>query len=85
MKHHSLVVDFSNLDFEKIDTKILVDEAKNKRKLKLTLLEGRTLLLLTETKEMKLLCPPLNIYIYIYISFFLSFWRIMAASLFWGL
>ena len=28
MKHHSLVVDFSSLDFEKIDTKILEDEAK---------------------------------------------------------
>ena len=28
MKHHSLVVDFSNLDFEKIDTEILVDKAK---------------------------------------------------------
>ena len=28
MKHHSLVVDFSNLSFEKIDTKILTDKAK---------------------------------------------------------
>ena len=28
MKHHSLVVDFSNLDFEKIDTEILVDKPK---------------------------------------------------------
>ena len=28
MKHHSLAVDFSSLDFEKIDTKILEDEAK---------------------------------------------------------
>nr|POE61173.1 hypothetical protein CFP56_60162 [Quercus suber] len=28
MKHHNLVVDFFNLDFEKIDTKILADEAK---------------------------------------------------------
>ena len=28
MKHHNLVVDFSNLDFEKIDTKILTDETK---------------------------------------------------------
>ena len=28
MKHHNLVVDFSNLDFEKIDTEILIDEAK---------------------------------------------------------
>ena len=30
MKHHSLVVDFSSLDFEKIDTKILKDEAKER-------------------------------------------------------
>nr|POE64365.1 hypothetical protein CFP56_12414 [Quercus suber] len=35
MMHHSLVVDFSNLDFKKIDTEILTDEAKNKKKLKL--------------------------------------------------
>nr|POF05561.1 hypothetical protein CFP56_18074 [Quercus suber] len=28
MKHHNLVVDFSNLDFEKIDNEILIDEAK---------------------------------------------------------
>ena len=28
MKHHSLAVDFSNLDFETIDTEILADEAK---------------------------------------------------------
>ena len=28
MKHHSLALDFSNLGFEKIDTEVLVDEAK---------------------------------------------------------
>ena len=28
MKHYSQVVDFSNLDFEAIDTEVLVDEAK---------------------------------------------------------
>ena len=28
MKHHSQAVDFSNLDFEAIDTKVLVNEAK---------------------------------------------------------
>nr|POE55520.1 hypothetical protein CFP56_65374 [Quercus suber] len=28
MKHHSLAVDFSSLDFEKTDTKVLEDEAK---------------------------------------------------------
>ena len=28
MKHHSLVVDFSNLDFETINIEILADEAK---------------------------------------------------------
>ena len=28
MKHHSQAVDFSNLDFKAIDTKVLVDEAK---------------------------------------------------------
>ena len=28
MKHHSLAVDFSSLDFEKIDTEVLEDKAK---------------------------------------------------------
>lgn len=28
MKHHNLAVDFFNLDFEKIDTEVLADEAK---------------------------------------------------------
>ena len=28
MKHHSLAVDFSNLDFEKIDIEILADKVK---------------------------------------------------------
>nr|POE84221.1 hypothetical protein CFP56_57785 [Quercus suber] len=32
MKHHSAVVNFSNLDFEKIDTKILEDESKELEK-----------------------------------------------------
>nr|POE60932.1 hypothetical protein CFP56_32069 [Quercus suber] len=30
MKHHSQVVDFTNLDFKAIDTKILADETKEK-------------------------------------------------------
>ena len=30
MKHHSHVADYANLDFEAIDTKILVDEANEK-------------------------------------------------------
>lgn len=30
IKHHSLVVDFSNLDFDTIDIEILADEAKQK-------------------------------------------------------
>ena len=33
MKHHSLVVDFSNLDFKKIDIEILVDEAKEQEEI----------------------------------------------------
>ena len=28
MKHHNLLMDFSNLDFKKIDTEVLADEAK---------------------------------------------------------
>ena len=28
MKHHSLAIDFSSLDFEKIDTEVLEDKAK---------------------------------------------------------
>ena len=34
MKHHSLAVDFSNLDFEKIETKILTDETKEQEETK---------------------------------------------------
>ena len=33
MKHHSVAVDFSNLDFEKIDTEILADEAKEQEEI----------------------------------------------------
>ena len=39
MKHHSLAVDFSNLDFKKIDTEILEDEAKEQEKAKLGAME----------------------------------------------
>ena len=34
MKHHNLVVDFSNLDFENIDIEILADEAKEQEETK---------------------------------------------------
>ena len=34
MKHHSLVVDFSNLDFKKIDTEVLADKAKEQEETK---------------------------------------------------
>ena len=43
MKHHSHVDDFTNLDFEAIDTKILADKA-NKR-------EGETIVDATEVVE----------------------------------
>ena len=33
MKHHNLAVDFSSLDFEKIDTKILEDDAKEQEEI----------------------------------------------------
>ena len=33
MKHHNLAVDFSGLDFEKIDTKILEDDAKEQEEI----------------------------------------------------
>ena len=32
MKHHSQVADFANLDFEAIDTKILVNKTKEKER-----------------------------------------------------
>ena len=39
MKHHSLVVDFSGLDFEKIDTEILEDEAKEQEETEFGVME----------------------------------------------
>ena len=36
MKHHNLAVDFSNLDFETIDTEILADEAKEQEEVAAT-------------------------------------------------
>ena len=41
MKHHSLVVDFSNLDFEKIDTEILVDEVKEQEEADANVVGGK--------------------------------------------
>ena len=40
MKNHSQVVDFSNLDFEVIDTEVLVDEAKEQEKTTTTVAIG---------------------------------------------
>ena len=39
MKHHSLAVDFSGLDFEKIDTEILEDKAKEQEETKSSVME----------------------------------------------
>ena len=39
IKHHSLVIDFSSLDFEKIDTKILEEEAKEQEETKSGVME----------------------------------------------
>ena len=39
MKHHSLAVDFSGLDFEKIDTKILEDKAKEQEETESSVME----------------------------------------------
>ena len=39
MKHHNLVIDFSGLDFEKIDMKILEDEAKEQEETKSGVME----------------------------------------------
>ena len=43
MKHHSHVADYANLDFEAIDTEILVDEANEK--------EGETIVKATDVVE----------------------------------
>ena len=45
MNHHSHVADFANLDFEAINTKILVDEANEK--------EGETIAEATEVVEVE--------------------------------
>ena len=39
MKHHSLAVDFSNLEFEKIDIEILADKAKEQEEAKVDAME----------------------------------------------
>ena len=39
MKHHSLAVDFLSFDFEKIDTEILADEAKDQEETKADAME----------------------------------------------
>ena len=41
MKHHNLAVDFSNLDFEKIDAKILADEAKEQEETEVDVARGK--------------------------------------------
>ena len=82
MKHHSLVVDFSNLDFEKIDTEILADEAKEQEEIEADvvlerILLGRTLL---EEKMLTNLLYPFVVHTHLF-SFF---WKTMVAPLFWG-
>ena len=39
MKHHSLAVDFLSFNFEKIDTEILADEAKEQEETKADAME----------------------------------------------
>ena len=41
MKHHSLAVDFSNLDFEKVDTEILVNEVKEQEEANADVVGGK--------------------------------------------
>lgn len=41
MKHHSLAVDLSNLDFEKINTEILADEAKEQEEVDADAVRGK--------------------------------------------
>ena len=41
MKHHSLAVEFSNFDFEKIDTEILADEAKEQEEVDVDVARGK--------------------------------------------
>ena len=40
MNHNSLVVDFSNLDFEKIDIEVLADKAKELEETSITAVVG---------------------------------------------
>lgn len=41
MKHHNQVMDFSNLDFEAIDTKVLAEEAKEQEETTIVAVGGR--------------------------------------------
>lgn len=40
MKHHSEAMDFSNLDFETIDTEVLANEAKEQEEATAVVVEG---------------------------------------------
>ena len=55
MKHHSLAVDFSSLDFEKIDIEISQTRLRSKKKLKL--MPWKKILLLKEKTLTNLLFP----------------------------
>ena len=86
MKHHSLVVDFSNLDFENIETEILTDEAKEKEETEADAIVekdsvGRTLL---EEKMLMNLLYPLHCRYTSFLFLFLFCWKTMVAPLFCG-
>nr|POF03580.1 hypothetical protein CFP56_32532 [Quercus suber] len=57
-KHHSLAVDFSNLDFEKIDTKILVDEAKEQEEIEVDVAGGKDATITDRDQGDKATMPP---------------------------
>ena len=86
MKHHSLAIDLSNLDFEKIDIEILADEAKELEETNAATatVGGMDIAKVGSSNPGKkdgLLLLLLND-----LSSFLpfSFWKTLAAPLFWG-
>ena len=81
MKHHSLAVDFSNLEFEKIDTEVFVDEAKEQEEIETGAAMEKDLAR-KEVDEGKDTDELLSLFSSIFILPFFSFWKTMVALFF---
>ena len=89
MKHHSLVVDFSNLNIEKIDTKILTDKAKELEETDTAAAIGGVDVIEVRSSNLDkkdgVVTPAAEWSLLLLLFFYhFSFWKTLAAPLFWG-